>query len=186
MQKIMVVLGSTRPGRQGQKIHDWFKEFIEANPHDEATFDFVDLADYNLPLLDEPMPAMFGNYQHEHTKKWSEKVAAYDGYIFVIPEYNHAAPAAVKNALDFLYKEWVHKPIGFVSYGYHLGVRAAEQLRTASINLEMAPVNAQVEVDLSSSMSKDGEFTASDYNKAQAKKLVEDIVWWSKALSAAR
>lgn len=183
-QKIMVLLGSTRPERQGEKVADWFMGVTKA--HKDIEFELVDLKDFKLPLLDEPLPPAAGKYEHEHTKRWAKKVAAYDGYIFITPEYNHGMPAALKNALDFLGKEWALKPIGFIGYGAHLGLRSIEQFRLSIVNLEMVAISSQVEIDLFAQLDENGEFVPSERNKRQAESVIKKIKWWSEVLLLAR
>src|SRR5262249_5880067 len=103
---------------------------------------------FNLPLLDEPMPPSLGQYTHNHTKKWAAKIASFDAHVFVTPEYNHATCAALKNAIDFLYAEWVNKAAGFIGYGGTSGVRAVENLRLIMGELQVATVRAQVGLSL--------------------------------------
>src|SRR5690606_6014283 len=126
--RLQIIVSSTRPGRIGLPIAEWFAS--EATAHDTFEVDFADLAEIGLPLLDEPHHPRLGNYQHDHTKAWSERVAAADAFALVTPEYNHGFPAPLKNALDFLYREWNHKPVGFVSYGgVAAGTRAVALLK---------------------------------------------------------
>ena len=126
MLKIAIILGSTRPGRNGEAVARWVHE--KASKRKDATYELVDLAEQNLPLLDEAKPASMGQYEHAHTKAWASKIAGYDGFVFVTAEYNHAIPGALKNAIDFLFAEWNDKAAGFVSYGSAGGTRAVEQL----------------------------------------------------------
>src|SRR5260221_390761 len=127
MLKIAIVLGSTRPGRIGEAVSKW--AYGVARQRHDAEFEHVDIAEYELPLLDEPAPASSGKYSHPHTRAWSAKIAAFDGYVFVTPEYNHGPSAALKNAIDFLHQEWANKAAGFIGYGASLGTRAIEHLR---------------------------------------------------------
>src|SRR6266853_687503 len=127
MIKIGIVIGSTRPGRKAEVVARW--AFDIARKRNDAEFELVDIAEFNLPLLDEPMPALFGQYSHDHTRVWSAKIASFDGYVFVTPEYNRGTSAALKNAIDFLCREWNNKAAGFVGYGGAGGVRAVENLR---------------------------------------------------------
>ncbi|NLD34188.1 MAG: NAD(P)H-dependent oxidoreductase [Clostridiales bacterium] len=146
MLKIGIILGSTRPGRNGEAVAKWVLE--QANLRGDAQYELVDVAQFNLPLLDEAVPPAYGQYQHEHTKAWSAQIAQYDGYVLVTPEYNHAPGAALKNALDFLYNEWNDKAVAFVGYGSAGGVRAVEQLRLITAELQMAGVRNQVMLSL--------------------------------------
>ena len=142
MLKIAIVLGSTRPGRNGEAVAKWVLDI--AKKRKDAEFELVDIGDYDLPLLEEPVPPSMGQYAQPHTKKWSAKVASFDGFVFVTPEYNHSTSGALKNAIDFLYAEWNNKAAGFVSYGSAMGVRAVEHLRLIMAELMIADVRAQV------------------------------------------
>jgi NAD(P)H-dependent FMN reductase len=115
MLKIAIILGSTRPGRNGEAVNQWVYEI--AMKRSDADFELVDIKDFNLPLLDEPIPPSMGQYTKEHTKIWSAKIDSFDAYVFVTAEYNHGIPGALKNSIDFLYREWNNKVAGFVSYG---------------------------------------------------------------------
>ena len=127
MLRIAIILGSTRPGRKGEVVAEWV--YGIAQKRSDANFELVDVKDFNLPLLDEPMSPIMGQYTHQHTKDWSAKIASFDAYVFVTPEYNHGTSGALKNAIDFLFAEWNNKAAGFVSYGGVSGARAVEQLR---------------------------------------------------------
>ena len=146
MLRIAIIIGSTRPGRNGEAIAKWVYEI--AQRRGDAEFELVDIKDFNLPLLDEPMSPMMGQYIHQHTKDWSAKIASFDAYVFVTPEYNHATSGALKNAIDFLYHEWVNKAAGFVGYGGARGIRAVENLRLVMGELQVADVKAQVGLSL--------------------------------------
>ena len=142
MIRIAIIIGSTRPGRKGEAVAKWVYEI--AQKRSDAEFELVDIKDFNLPLLDEPMSPMMGQYTHQHTKTWSAKIASFDAYVFVTPEYNHATSGALKNAIDFLYHEWVNKVAGFVGYGGAGGARAVEQLRLVMAEVQVATVRNQV------------------------------------------
>src|SRR2546427_10830524 len=125
--RIAIIIGSTRPGRNGEAVAKWVYEI--AQERTDAEFELVDIKDFNLPLLDEPMPPIMGQYSKPHTKTWAAKIGSFDGYVFVTPEYNHGISGALKNAIDFLFREWNDKAAGFVSYGGAGGARAGGQLR---------------------------------------------------------
>lgn len=114
MIRIAIIIGSTRPGRNGEAAAKWVYEISQKRS--DAEFELVDIKDFNLPLLDEPVPPIMGQYTQQHTKVWSAKIASFDAYVFVTPEYNHGTSGALKNAIDFLYHEWVNKAAGFVGY----------------------------------------------------------------------
>src|SRR5512137_391008 len=146
MLRIGIILGSTRPGRNTEAVARWV--FDQAQQRGDAHYELVDIAEYGLPLLDEPIPPSQHKYSKDHTKRWAEKIASLDGFVFVTPEYNHSLPAALKNAIDFLYIEWNNKAAGFVSYGSMGGIRAVEALRPICGQLQLADVAAQVALSL--------------------------------------
>src|SRR3954454_7591748 len=122
MVKIGIIVGSTRPGRNGEAVAKWVHGI--ASKRSDAQYELVDIAAYALPLLDEPVPPSMGKYSKEHTKRWAAKIASFDGFVFVTPEYNHGISGALKNAIDFLFAEWNNKAAGFVGYGSAGAVRA--------------------------------------------------------------
>ncbi len=143
--KVLLIVASTRPGRVGRAIADWF--YAQAGKQQSGVqYELVDLAEWNLPFLDEPVPPKAGMYQHNHTKRWSSKIAEGDGYVIVTPEYNHGYPASLKNALDYLYHEWAGKPVAFVGYGMGGGQLAVAQLRQVVTELQLQPLSQQVAV----------------------------------------
>src|SRR6266849_3604228 len=144
--RIAIIIGSTRPGRNGEAVAKWVHEI--AQKRSDTEFELVDIKDFNLPLLDEPMSPMMGQYTHQHTKEWSAKIASFDAYVFVTPEYNHGTSGALKNAIDYLYGEWNNKAAGFVGYGSAGGTRAVEQLRLNLAEVQIATVRNQVALSL--------------------------------------
>ena len=112
MLRIGIIIGSTRPNRNGKAVGKWAYEI--ARKRSDAEFELIELKDFNLPLLDEPIPPSLGQYSHEHTKAWAAKIDSFDGFVFVTPEYNHGTSGALKNAIDFLFKEWNNKAVGFI------------------------------------------------------------------------
>jgi len=133
---LQIIIGSTRPGRVGPSVADWF--IARAREDNSFEIEIVDLADVALPLLDEPNQPYEQKYLHEHTKKWSATITRADAFVFVIPEYNSSLNAATKNALDYLYVEWHYKPLGVVSYGgISAGLRAAQVLKQVGAALKM-------------------------------------------------
>src|SRR5687768_6492951 len=136
MIKTGIIIGSTRPGRVCEAVARWAYDI--AQKREDAEFEVVDIIEFNLPLLDEPVPPSMGQYSKPHTKAWAAKIDSFDAYVFVTPEYNHGPSGALKNALDFLYREWNNKAAGFVSYGSAGGARAVEQLRLVMAELQVA------------------------------------------------
>jgi NAD(P)H-dependent FMN reductase len=182
--KIAIILGSTRPGRNGLAVATWVQEI--ASRRSDADFELVDLADFPLPLLDEPVPASMGVYANEHTQNWAAKIAEFDGYVFVTPEYNHSTSGVLKNALDYIYAEWNNKAAGFVSYGSAGGVRAVEHLRLIASELQVATVRAQVAISLLTEFENYSVFTPHDYLLPQVDTMLDQVVAWSKALEPLR
>src|SRR3954451_18770638 len=157
MIRIGIILGSTRPGRRGEHVARWVLDI--ATQRDDAEFELIDLADYPLPHLDEPLPPSMGQYQNEHTRQWAATIGRFDGDIFVTPEYNHGTSGVLKNAIDFLYGEWNNKAMGVVSYGVAGGVRAAEHLRLVAGELQMADVRTNVALSFFTDFENFTEFT---------------------------
>jgi NAD(P)H-dependent FMN reductase len=181
--KIAIIIGSTRPGRRGEAVAKWVQ--AQAAQRTDATFEIVDVAEANLPLLDEPAPAIMGNYTHEHTKAWSRKIAPFDSFVFVIPEYNHGLNAALKNAIDYLYAEWVNKAAGIVSYGSIGGARSAEQLRMVMAQLQLADVQAQVMLSIFTDFEGGTPKPAPNQEKA-LNTMLDQVVAWGTALKTLR
>jgi NAD(P)H-dependent FMN reductase len=145
MSRLQVILASTRPGRVGLPVFNWFLEHAER--HGAFELDPVDLAELGLPFMDEPNHPRLRRYEHQHTKDWSARVDAADAFVFVTPEYNHGFNAPLKNAIDFLHAEWAYKPVGFVSYGgVAAGTRALQMLKPVVGALKMTPVVEAVNI----------------------------------------
>ncbi|MEA3046544.1 MAG: hypothetical protein QOJ53_876, partial [Sphingomonadales bacterium] len=140
MLKIAIIVGSTRPGRKADTVARWV--FDIAARRGDASFEIVDIADFDLPLLDEALPPSMGQYSQPHTKAWAEKIAGFDAFVFVTPEYNHSTSGALKNAIDYLFREWNDKAAGFVGYGSTGGTRAVEHLRGIMGEIKVADVRA--------------------------------------------
>jgi len=184
MTRIGIILGSTRPNRNGEQVARWVLEV--ASRREDAEFELVDLRDYPLPHLDEPMPPSLGQYQNEHTKQWADTIASFDGFVIVTPEYNHGTSGVLKNALDFLYAEWNNKAVGFVSYGAVGGARAVEHLRLVAGELQMADVRQQVALSLITEVADYSAFNPGDYNLPALNTMLDQIVAWSHALAPLR
>jgi len=184
MTRIGIILGSTRPNRNGEQVARWVYDIAAGRT--DAEFELVDLRDYPLPHLDEPLPPSMGQYQNEHTKQWADKIASFDGFVFVTPEYNHSTSGVLKNAIDYLYAEWNNKAAGFVSYGSVGGARAAEQLRLIAGELQMADVRQQVALSLLTEFENFSVFQPGDYNRAALNTLLDQVIAWSTALAPLR
>jgi NAD(P)H-dependent FMN reductase len=175
-------VGSTRPGRAGLPIGEWFAE--RARRHGAFEIDLADLAEQRLPLLDEPHHPRLGQYTQEHTRAWSRRVQAADAVVLVTPEYNHGYPAALKNALDYLHAEWRDKPVGFVSYGgAAAGTRAVQQLKPVVAALRMVTVFEAVHVPRHADLIDDGgRFRATEALDAAARAMLDAVARLSQAL----
>lgn len=182
--RIAVLLGSTRPGRNGKAVADWVLD--RAGARTGAEYELVDLADWPLPHLHEPVPPSMGQYRGEHTKAWAAEVARYDGYVFVTPEYNHSIPGVLKDAIDFAYAEWNNKAAGIVSYGTAGGVRAAEHLRSVASAVQLAHVHQQLTFSLFTDFEQLSLFKPGAHHDATATKLFEELEAWSTALRTLR
>jgi NAD(P)H-dependent FMN reductase len=155
--KIAIVISSTRPSRICKEISEWVMSIMESD--DQLDLSFIDLLEINLPFLDEPTMPALGQYQHEHTKAWSALVKSYDGFVFVLPQYNWGYPAPLKNALDYLYVEWADKPAAIVTYGNHGGGKAAVQLQEVLQGLHMRNTSTNLALSFNNEMLReDGAF----------------------------
>jgi len=184
MIKIAVIIGSTKPGRNGEAVASWVYEI--AQKRNNAEYELVDIKDYNLPLLDEPVPASMQQYIQPHTKTWSEKIKSFDAYIFVTPEYNHSTSGALKNAIDYLSAEWNNKAAGFVSYGSAGGVRAVENLRLIMGELQVADVRAQVAFSLFTDFENYSVFKPAPQKEAEVNTMLDQLIAWGSALKTLR
>lgn len=183
MNKILVIIGTTRENRAGEKIARAF--FREAEKRTDAEFELIDLRDYPLPFYDEPTsPKGIGlNYKNEVAKKWAQKIAESDGFVIVTAEYNHGYPAVLKNALDYVYDEWNNKPVSFVSYGGAAGgSRAVQQLRQVVIELQMVPLREQIILPFFSQLiNEDGTMKDPDWGK-KVNKVLDQLIMWTDFL----
>lgn len=184
MLKIAIITGSTRPGRKADTVARWVYDI--ASKRSDAQYEVVDIQEFNLPLLDEPIPPSQHKYSQPHTKKWAEKIAPFDGFVFVTPEYNHGTSGALKNALDFLYQEWNNKAAGFVSYGSIGGARAVESLRLVMGELQVADVRAQVMLSIFTDFENFTTFKPAPYHTDAVNTMLDQLVAWSGALKRLR
>jgi len=184
VNRIGIILGSTRPNRNGEQVAGWVLG-VASRRHD-ADFELLDLREYPLPHLDEPVPPSLGQYQNEHTQQWAAKIASFDGFVIVTPEYNHGIPGVLKNAIDYLYAEWNNKAVGFVSYGSAGGARAVEHLRLVAAELQMADVRQQVTLSMMTEFENFSIFKPGDYNLPALITMLDQVVAWSSALAPLR
>ena len=184
MVKLAIIVGSTRPGRVGEAVARWVFEL--AQKRTAAQFELVDIKDFNLPLLDEPVPPSMGQYSKPHTKTWAAKIDSFDGYVFVTPEYNHGTSGALKNAIDFLYREWNNKAAGFVSYGSAGGARAVESLRLVMGELQIADVRNQVMLSLFTDFENYTVFKPDPRHEKSLAGMLDQLIAWSGAMQTLR
>lgn len=183
--KLNIIIASTRPGRVGPVIAEWFAGQVR----DDLGFEVevVDLAEVGLPFLDEPGHPSEARYLHEHTRRWSASVAGAEAFVLVMPEYNVGFSAPLKNALDFLYLEWHHKAVGFVSYGMtSAGLRAVEMLKPVLVSLKMVPVHDAVSVPLRLRLDAAGVLRPDRVMEESAQDLLTELALLTEALAPLR
>ncbi|MET0182815.1 MAG: NAD(P)H-dependent oxidoreductase [Caulobacterales bacterium] len=186
--KIGIVIGTTREGRFGEKAARWMLEVGEQRSGD-ADFEIVDLRDYPMPFFEERLSPAHAPPKNEAAQRWAKKVAELDGYVFVTGEYNHSIPGVLKNALDYAYSEFNRKAAGFVGYGGVGGARAIEHLRSIAVELQIAPMRNGVYIAGADAMGliREGrDFSEFPHLAATANAVLDELVWWTKALKAAR
>jgi NAD(P)H-dependent FMN reductase len=184
MTRIGIILGSTRPGRNGEQVARWVLD--QASRRTDATFELIDLLDYPLPHLDEPLPPSLGQYQNQHTRDWAAKIASYDGFVIVTPEYNHGTSGVLKNAIDYLYAEWNNKAVGFVAYGAVGGARAIEHLRLVAGELKMADVRTGVALSMFADFEDFSRLRPGPHQEQALSTMFDELLAWSEALAPMR
>jgi len=183
---VMVIVGSVRPGRVGLPVAEWARDLLEADERFEV--DFVDLAQLGLPFMDEPNHPRLRQYTQPHTLAWSERVEAADAFIFVVPEYNHGYSPVVKNAIDFLYQEWNHKPAGLISYGgASSGTRGVTALKPVLAAVGLVPPRTNVEIPfVAKQITDQGAFEAVEHQDRGIQAMLDDIEKLAPVLRALR
>lgn len=185
MSKLSVIIGSTRPGRAGLPIGQWFLE--RAKLHGKFEVELVDLKEQNLPLLDEPKHPRLGEYEHEHTKAWSRLVKASDAFVFVTPEYNFSAPPALLNAIDFVFHEWAYKAAAFVSYGgMSGGIRAVQMLKQPLISMKVVGIPESVAIPFFAQLMEGRSFKGSEALEKSVVTMLDELHRWTEALAVLR
>jgi len=184
MLRVAIITGSTRPGRKSEAVARWVYDI--AVKRSDASFEVVDIAAFDLPLLDEPVPPSMNKYTKPHTKAWAAKIATFDAFVFVTPEYNHSTSGALKNAIDFLFREWNDKAAGFVGYGSVGGARAVEHLRLIMGEIKIADVRAQVALSLHDDFENFSTLKPRPRQEAAVNEMLDELVAWGKALEAMR
>ena len=188
--RIAVIIGSTRKARFADKPAAWLMDKVKDHP--ELDFELVDLRDYDLPFFDEAASNAYVPSQDPRAVRWQQKVAEFDGYLFVLAEYNHGMPASVKNAFDQDYVGWNRKPVGALAYGSMGGARSIEHLRQVAVELQMVPLRNAVHIGGSEFFkvwSGGQNAPMSEIEgvlQGSLKSMLEELVWWTKATKAAR
>jgi NAD(P)H-dependent FMN reductase len=186
MPQLHVILASTRPGRAGEPIADWFVDRVRA--HGAFDVELVDLADVGLPFFDEANHPRLRRYEHQHTKDWSARIDAADAFVFVTPEYNFGYPATLKNAIDFLHFEWQHKPVAFVSYGgIAAGTRAVQQLKQVVTTLKMVPLFEAVSIPFHTQfIDEEGIVRANEVMEQASSAMLDELILVEQTLRPRR
>lgn len=186
MLRIGIIQGSVREGRNGDAVAQWMLDFATNRNDQDVEYELVDLADYRLPFLGEALPEGEKAEAEATIQAWSEKIASFDGYIFITPEYNHAIGGALKNALDYLNPQVNNKAAGFVGYGSLGGTRAHENLRLILGELQVADVRTAVTFSLMADFENFSVFKPADYHADNANQMLDQVIAWSTALKTVR
>lgn len=186
MPRLMIIIASTRPGRVGLPVAQWFHE--RALAHGVFDLDLVDLAELNLPFMDEPNHPRLRQYTHQHTRDWSARVDAADAFVFVMPEYNYGFNAPLKNAMDYLQHEWAYKPVGFVSYGgVAAGTRAVQMIKLVVTTLKMTPLFEAVSIPfVQQFLDENGQVQANEVMENAATAMLHELSRMVPALAPLR
>lgn len=181
---LQIIVGSVREGRASLGVGEW--ALAQARRRGDVSVELVDLKDWNLPMMGFAKPPAMGVYENALQKHWGAKIGEADGYIFVSPEYNHGYTSALKNALDYIFAEWNRKPATFISFGNAGGARGIEQLRLVLVELQMAPLTTALHISNISEKRKDGAFHGDEKDVKRFDRVLDDLIWWTSALSDAR
>jgi NAD(P)H-dependent FMN reductase len=185
--KLGVIIASTREGRAGLPVAEWFLE--AARKHGGFEPETIDLKQQNLPLLEEPHHPRLARYEQETTKAWSKRVSSMDAFVFVTPEYNFGSPPALVNALDHLFVEWHYKAVGFVSYGgVSGGTRSAQMTKQIVTALKMVPLFEAVTIPFFSKLidPSSGRFQGGEIQEKAAVVMLDELMRWTRALEVLR
>lgn len=186
MYQLKIIIASTRPGRKGISVANWFVDIAKKDTNFEV--EVLDLEKINLPFLDEPQHPRLQEYTKEHTKNWSKKINAADAFVFIFPEYNYSMPPTLSNAIDFLFKEWNYKPVGLVTYGgVSGGLRAAQMSKLQITTVKMVPLTEAVSIPFfEKHIDENGKFNAYEMADQSAYVLLKELLKWTVALKMMR
>lgn len=185
--RIAIIVGSVREGRNGSEVGQWVHWLAVEHAQDDQSFHLLELADFDVPLLTDPTVPGAANrqYRDERTRAWGAEIDSYDGFVWVTPEYNHGVPGPFKNAFDSLYPEWLHKAVGFVSYGADSGVRAVEQWRQIVANAQMVDVRGQVALNAYTDFDDNG-FAPQERRPDELRTMLTQLTTMTEALQPLR
>jgi NAD(P)H-dependent FMN reductase len=184
--RIGIIVASTRPVRNGEQVAAWVHEVATQQAGGRAEFDVLDLKEFGLPLLDEPVPALVRPGRNPHTVRWSERAGACDGFVVVTCEYNGGAPASLRNAIDYLYREWSGKAVAYVGYGIFGAVAAVNELRAQAGGLRMADIQEQLVLSLREDFVDNTRFRPRAHQEGELARLLDELLAWSAALAPLR
>ncbi|MFI6329652.1 NADPH-dependent FMN reductase [Micromonospora chersina] len=187
MTTLQIIIASTRPGRLGLPVAEWIHAAaVKHGGFDEV--ELVDLAEWNLPFMDEPNHPRLRRYVHQHTRDWSATIDRADAFLIVMPEYNYGYTAPLKNAIDYLAHEWAYKPVGLVSYGgVSAGTRAAQMIKQVLTTLKMTPIPEAVHIPfVAQFIGDDGALQPNETMDASATAMLDELVHWTAALAPLR
>ncbi|MGW3542351.1 NADPH-dependent FMN reductase [Nocardia niigatensis] len=186
MSRIGIIIGSTRPGRNGENVARWVQAVATEHAGDTAEFTLIDLQEHQLPLLDEPFPAARVPGQHPHTRRFAERIGSCDALIFVTPEYNTVPPSSLTNCIDYLHAEWAYKPVAYVGYGIYGAVMAIQKLRAQAGVLRMADIAPQLALTLRDDFVDYTEFRPQPPQTPALHGLLDELLAWTRALTPLR
>ena len=186
MYQLKVIIASTRPGRRGIYVANWFIEAVKK--YTDYEVEVLDLAKINLPFIDEPNHPRLQSYEKDHTKEWSRKIDGGDAFVMVVPEYNYGMPPTLANAIDFLYNEWNYKPAGFVSYGgLSGGTRSVQMCKEIMTTVKMVPLPEAVNLPFFEKRIDDnGTFQSDELVDKSLDTMMKELLKWTKALKPMR
>lgn len=187
MPLLQIITASVREGRKGKYVADWFLE--QARAHGGFEVEPIDLKDVDLPMFDEPRHPRLQDYEHEHTRRWSQTIARADAFVFVSPEYDHGPPSSLVNALQYLVREWAYKPLGLVTYGgVSAGLRGAQHTKLTAVGLKMMPIPEAVSIPFfAKHIDEDaGTFDPGEVQVKAAKVMLDELLRWEGAMRGLR
>ncbi len=179
--RVGIIAGSTRAGRKSIAVAQWLQSIAAARP--DESYEIIDIADFALPLVDEPFPPASGRREKPHTMRWAAAIASFEGFVLITPEYNHSPSAALRNALDFLHDEWADKAVAFVNYGADGGVRAVEHLRQIAGELQLADIRPSVSLSFAADFENYTTFAPRADREQAAATMLRDLARWTRALT---